>query len=253
MLIEGWSEDPDPSKLQGAEADDVWSARLTRGEALTRIQSMLQLKSYIDEQAAAVVLSLARTIEARDSYTRDHSERLATSAVALGVAVGLSDEQVGALRIAGIVHDVGKVVVPDAILLKPGPLTPEEAAIMRKHPAEGERICSPLKSFRRVLPIIRHHHERMDGSGYPDGLRGNAIPLSARILQVVDIYDALTTDRPYRLAFTPSQALATLYSEADRGWLDIELVRIFAPVAAMPRSTHNRQVPAKTEKLRSVV
>ena len=253
MLIEGRSGNLDRSDLQGAEADDVWGARPTRWEALTRIQSMLQLKSYIDEQAAAVVLLLARTIEARDSYTRDHSERLATSAVALGVAVGLSDEQVGALRIAGIVHDVGKVVVPDAILLKPGPLTPEEAAIMRKHPAEGERICSPLKSFRRVLPIIRHHHERMDGSGYPDGLRGNAIPLSARILQIVDIYDALTTDRPYRLAFTPSQALATLYSEADRGWLDIELVRIFAPVAAVPKSTHNSQIPAKTEKLRSVV
>jgi len=93
----------------------------------------------------------------------------------------------------------------------------------------------------------------MDGSGYPDRLRGNAIPLSARILQIVDIYDALTTDRPYRLAFTPSQALATLYSEAERGWLDIELVRIFAPVAAVPKSTHSSQVPTKIEKLRSVV
>jgi putative two-component system response regulator len=224
-----------------------------RWEALTRIQSVVQLKSYIDEQAAAVVLSLARTIEARDSYTRDHSERLATSAVTLGIAVGLPSEQVDALRIAGIVHDVGKVVVPDSILLKPGPLTPEEAAIMRKHPAEGERICSPLKSFRRVLPIIRHHHERMDGSGYPDGLQGNDIPLCARILQIVDIYDALTTDRPYRRAFSATQALATLYSEADRGWLDINLVRIFAPVAATPKSTLSSEASAQTEKMRSAV
>jgi putative two-component system response regulator len=253
ILIEGLSGDPCLSTLRGSHADDVWEARPTRWEALTRIQSLLQLKTYIDEQAAAVVLSLARTIEARDSYTRGHSERLATSAVRLGLDVGLSNEQVEALRVAGIVHDVGKIAVPDSVLLKPGPLTPQETAIMRRHPVEGERICSPLKSFRRVLPIIRHHHERMDGSGYPDGLRGDAIPLAARILQIVDIYDALTTDRPYREAFPASQALATLYNEAERGWLDMELVRVFAPVAAAPKSIQSTGVPGKIEKLRHIV
>ena len=123
ILIEGLSGDPCFSTLRGSEADDVWGARPTRWEALTRIQSLLQLKTYIDEQAEAVVLSLARTIEARDSYTRGHSERLATSAARLGVKVGLSNEQVEALRVAGIVHDVGKVAVPDSVLLKAGPLT----------------------------------------------------------------------------------------------------------------------------------
>ena len=167
ILIEGLSGDPSLSTLRGAVADDVWGARPTRWEALTRIQSMIQIKSYIDEQAEAVILSLARTIEARDSYTRGHSDRLAASAVELGLKVGVSNEQVEALRVAGIVHDVGKVVVPDSVLLKPGPLTPQETAIMQRHPVESERICSPLKSLRRVLPIIRHHHERLDGSSSP--------------------------------------------------------------------------------------
>ncbi len=252
ILIEGLSGDPDLSTSWSSEADDVWGPRPTRWEALTRIQSIIQLKTYIDEQAEAVVLSLARTIEARDSYTRGHSERLASSAAQLGRKVGLSSEQVETLRIAGIVHDVGKVAVPDSVLLKAGPLTPQETAIMRTHPVEGERICSPLKSLRRVLPIIRHHHERMDGSGYPDGLRKDAIPFGARILQIVDIYDALTTDRPYRVAFSVSQALATLYKEAERGWLDIELVRVFAPVANAPKSAQNSEFPGKIEELRHV-
>jgi putative two-component system response regulator len=250
ILIEGLSGDPDRSTLRDAVADDVWGARPTRWEALTRIQSIIQIKSYIDEQAEAVILSLARTIEARDSYTRGHSDRLAASAVELGLKVGVSNEQVEALRVAGIVHDVGKVVVPDSVLLKPGPLTPQETAIMQRHPVESERICSPLKSLRRVLPIIRHHHERLDGSGYPDALRGDAIPLAARILQIVDIYDALTTDRPYREAFTARQALATLYNEAERGWLDVELVRVFAPVAAAPKSTQGHEFQGKIEKMR---
>jgi len=239
VLIAGMSDDPGLSSLQGAGADDLWGPRPTRWEALTRIQSLLQLKSYIDEQAEAVILSLARTIEARDAYTRGHCERLATLGMQLGLKIGVSREQVEALRLAGIVHDVGKVAVPDAVLLKAGPLIPQEILIIQRHPVEGEHICSPLKSLRRVLPIIRHHHERMDGSGYPDGLRGDAIPLAARILQVVDIYDALTTDRPYREAFSAGEALATLYSEAERGWLDPALVRTFAPVAAAPKPSRS--------------
>jgi putative two-component system response regulator len=253
ILIEGLSGDPGPSTLRGAEADDVWGPRPSRWEALTRVQSLLQLKSYIDEQAEAVVLSLARSIEERDTYTRGHCERIAQAALQLGIKVGLPGEQVEELRLAGMVHDVGKVSVPDSVLLKPGPLNPRETAIIRRHPVDGERICSPFKSLRRVLPIIRHHHERMDGSGYPDGLRGDAIPLAARILQIVDIYDALTTDRPYREAFSAKQALATLYYEGERGWLDMDLVRIFAPVAAAPKSTGSNPGPGKVEKLRHIV
>jgi cyclic di-GMP phosphodiesterase len=253
ILIEELSGDSSSSALRAAGADDVWGPRPAGSEALSKIRSLLQPQSDMNEQAEAVLLLLARTIEARDGYTRGHSERLAKSAARLGRKVGLSNEQVDALRVAGIVHDVGKVGVPDSVLLKAGPLTPQEAAIMRRHPVEGERICSPLKSLRRVLPIIRHHHERLDGSGYPDGLCGDAIPLAARILQIVDIYDALTTDRPYREAFTASQALATLYNEAERGWLDMELVRVFAPVAAAPKSTQSSEVPGQIKKLRHTV
>lgn len=217
--------------------DDVWAPRPTRWEALTRVQSLIQIKSYIDEQAEAVVLSLAHTIEARDAYTHGHSARLAVSAVELAQKLGLSHDLVETLRIAAIVHDIGKVSVPDSVLLKAGPLSAQEMSIIRQHPVEGERICSPLKSLRRTLPVIRHHHERMDGTGYPDGLRGDAIPLPARILQIVDIYDALTTDRPYRSAYTPTQAIATLYNEAERGWVDMDLVQVFAPTGAAPKAT----------------
>ncbi len=125
-----------------------------------------------------------------------------------------------ALRRAGVVHDVGKIAVPDAILLKPGSLTPEEWKLIQEHPAIGERICAPLKSFRVVLPIIRHHHEKLDGSGYPDGLRGEAIPVTARVLQIVDVYDALTTERPYKKAFSITDALQTMKQEVAKGWWD---------------------------------
>jgi hypothetical protein len=161
----------------------------------------------------------------------------------MGRRLGLTEEQCVALRRAGVVHDIGKVAIPEPILLKRGPLTAEERAIMQLHPVLGERICAPLKSFRLVLPIIRHHHEKLDGSGYPDGLRGEQIPRAARILQIVDVFDALTTDRPYHAAFSRDEALAAIKQEAERGWWDAGLVTEFegllearkAPEAA-PRS-----------------
>jgi putative two-component system response regulator len=128
------------------------------------------------------------------------------------------------------VHDIGKIAVPDAILLKPGPLSPEEVTVMRLHVVVGERICSPLRSFRLILPIIRSHHEQWDGSGYPDGLQGEQIPLLARILQVGDVFDALTTDRPYRAALAPRVALDAMAQEVERGWWD---TRIFAEFQKM--------------------
>ncbi len=150
----------------------------------------------------------------------------------MGQSLGLSEEGIHALRIGGVVHDVGKVTVPNDILLKPGRLAREEMKILREHPVVGERICAPLKSFRHVLPIIRHHHERMDGSGYPDGLRNDRIPLTARILQTVDIYDALTTKRPYRKAFSSEHALAVMHKEAKRGWRDDALIKEFENLLA---------------------
>ncbi|MBI4460305.1 MAG: HD-GYP domain-containing protein, partial [Acidobacteria bacterium] len=176
------------------------------------------------ESAEAVLYSLAYSIEAKDPYTEGHCERLSQYSVALAERLGLPEEQRLALKRGGIVHDIGKVAVPEHILLKPGPLTPDERAIMEQHTVIGERICAPLKSFCNVLPIIRHHHERLDGSGYPDGLVGDQIPLTVRILTTVDIYDALTTDRPYRKAMLPGEALAQMRKEAKRGWWDFALI-----------------------------
>jgi len=174
-----------------------------------------------------VLFTLAHAIEARDPYTRGHCERLAEMSALLGYKLGLSEENITALRRAGIVHDIGKVAVPDAILLKPGPLSADEAEVMRKHPVVGERICAPLRTFGLVLPIIRHHHEKHDGSGYPDGLRGGEIPLTAAILQLADVYDALTTDRPYRKASTQAVALKIMEEEATLGWWDREMFDAF--------------------------
>jgi putative two-component system response regulator len=203
-------------------ADDFLSRPVDRTELLARVTSLLRLKHRTDEleRAESVLFSLARSIEGKDPYTHGHCERLADYSARLGEQLGLAEDQITALRRAGIVHDVGKIAVPDAILLKPGRLTPDEWTIIREHSAVGERICAPLKSFRFVLPIIRHHHEKLDGSGYPDGLRGDAIPIAARVLQIVDVYDALTTDRPYKKAFSITDALQTMKDEVSQGWWD---------------------------------
>ncbi len=227
ILITGLSAVSDRIQGSNAGADDFLSKPIDFNELLARTRSLLRLKNYTDEleNAEAVLFSLARSIEARDPTTHGHCERLSEISALLGTRLGLEAEQVTALRRAGVVHDIGKVVVPDAVLMKEGPLTPEEEEILREHPVVGERICSPLKSFRLVLPIIRHHHEKQDGTGYPDGLSGEQIPLTARILQIVDVYDALTTERPYRTALSSSQALDEIEDEAGKGWWDPKMVR----------------------------
>jgi len=207
-------------------ADDFLCKPVNKHELLARMYSLLRLKQFTDEleSAETVLFSLALSIEAKDPYTEGHCDRLSKYSVALAERLDLPEELRVALRRAGIVHDIGKVAVPEHILLKPGPLTPEEWKVMKQHPVVGERICSPLKSFRHVLPVIRHHHEKLDGSGYPDALRGGEIPATARILQTVDIYDALTTARPYRKALSPEEALAVMQQEVKRGWWEGSLV-----------------------------
>jgi putative two-component system response regulator len=211
-------------RIHGIEcgADDFLAKPINKEELLARVRSLLRLKQFTDEleRAETVLFSLALSIEAKDPYTEGHCDRLSKYSVALAERLGLSAELQVVLRRAGIVHDIGKVAVPDQILLKPGPLTPDEWKVMKQHPVVGERICAPLKSFRHVLPVIRHHHEKLDGSGYPDGLRGEQIPLTARVLQTVDIYDALTTSRPYRKALSPKETFAILREEVKRGWWD---------------------------------
>jgi putative two-component system response regulator len=213
-------------------ADDFLTKPVNKHELLARVHSLLRLKQFTDEldNAETVLFSLALSIEAKDPYTEGHCDRLSKYSVALAEKLGLPDHLRVALRRGGLIHDIGKLAVPEHILLKPGPLTPEERKIMEQHTLEGERICAPLRSFRNVLPIIRHHHEKQDGSGYPDGLKGEQIPLTARILQVTDIYDALTTDRPYRKALPVEKALAIMREEVKRGWWDGSILDEFEAV-----------------------
>ena len=221
----------DEHKVDGIEAgaDDFLGKPFSPEELRARIRSLLRMKALLDEleHAEAVLCTLGRSIEARDPYTEGHCERLAEFATSLGRRLELAEGEMTALRRGGYLHDLGKIGVPDAILHKAGPLTTAEWAVIRRHPVVGEEICRPLRSLQAVLPIIRHHHERWDGSGYPDGLRGEAIPLTARILQVVDIFDALTTDRPYRRAVSRAAALETLEAEARKGWSDPRIVQAF--------------------------
>lgn len=235
------SSSPTPAEVlraREAGAADYWETPCSLRDALGRIEAFLRLKNYIDEQAKAVVLALARSVEARHCGMGDHTGQLADYAAKLGENLGMTEEELEELRLGCLLHDIGKVAIPDSILLKPDRLSTEETQIVRQHPVTGERICAPLKSLRRILPMIRHHHERTDGSGYPDGLSGEEIPLQARILQIADVYDALIKDRPYRGALSPEQALETLRREAAQGWLDSALVwkfwRIFQTGECLP-------------------
>ena len=226
-------------RIRGIEAgaDDFLSKPFNRQELMTRVRSLLKLKRHTDEleNAETVLFSLALSVEAKDPYTTGHCDRLARYSVALGRKLDVSEEYLKALHRGGILHDVGKIGIPDSILLKPGPLTTEERTVMQAHPVIGERICSPLRSLRLVLPILRHHHERWDGSGYPDGLAGKSIPLTARILQVVDLFDAFTTQRPYKPAFTLEQTFALMREETAKGWSDARLMETFIGIVQEER------------------
>jgi len=229
VMITGLSAQGDRVKGIEAGADDFLTKPISSEELFARVGSLLKLKEFTDEleTADSVLCTLGLAVEARDPYTEGHCERLRRNASDLGRFLGLEEESIVALERGGYLHDLGKIAVPDEILKKGSDLTPAEWVIMKRHPATGESICRPLKSLRLVLPIIRHHHEHSDGSGYPDGLRADEIPLLARILQVVDIYDALRTERPYKPALGHEQAAVTMRAEAQSGLWDVELVAEF--------------------------
>jgi putative two-component system response regulator len=229
VMITGLSDRDDRVRGIEAGADDFLSKPVYPEELFARVKSLLKLKEFTDEleNAEEVLVALALGIESRDPYTGNHCERLARYATELGQYIGLDGDNLVALKRGGYLHDLGKVSIPDEILKKGSRLTPEEWEIMKQHPVIGESICRPLKSFRNVLPIIRHHHEHWDGSGYPDQLKHYSIPLLARILQVVDVYDALRTARPYKPALTHEEAKRTMMQESARGLWDPELVPEF--------------------------
>ncbi len=215
-----------------AGADDFFTKPVAFVELRTRLGALLRVRLLLSqlERAEAVITTLALTIEARDPYTLGHCDRLSRYAVAVGEALGLDPEMVRSLRLGGYLHDLGKIAVPDGILLKPGPLDPVEYERIRAHPGAGSDLVLGLRSMELVRPIMRHHHEKWDGSGYPDGLKGEAIPLGARIISVVDVFDALHTDRPYKAALPRSEAVSTLIRETDLGYWDSRVVETFLEI-----------------------
>ena len=229
VMITGLNAHEDRLKAIEAGADDFLTKPVSPEEMFARVKSLLKLKEFTDEleTAESVLCTLGLSVEARDPYTEGHCERLSRNASDLGRFLGLDDDSIVALRRGGYLHDLGKIGVPDEILKKGSDLTPAEWEIMKLHPITGETICRPLKSLRLVLPIIRHHHEHSDGSGYPDGLKEGEIPLLPRVLQIVDVYDALRTVRPYKPAIPHDQAALTMQREAQAGLWDEELVGEF--------------------------
>ncbi len=220
------------AKIKGIEAgaDDFITKPPNRAELLARTSSLLRVKALNDNLTSIenVLISLANAIEARDAYTQGHVQRVASLACALGSKMGTSQKELKALKLGGVLHDIGKIHVPDAILNKPGPLTPDERKIMEAHAISGYKICLPLKkSLGEALDVICYHHEKLDGSGYPDGLTKDEIPMVARIMAVVDIYDALVTDRSYRKGMSAGEAVKIINGMVADGKLDPDVVRNF--------------------------
>ena len=229
VLITGLSDSADKVRGIEAGADDFLNKPVLAEELVARVSSLLRVKEFTDELETvdSVLCTLGLIVEGRDPYTEGHCERLASYGVDLGRHLALDNDSIVALRRGGFLHDLGKIAVPDEILKKGSDLSAAEWEIMKRHPVAGENICKPLKSLRLVLPIIRHHHEHVDGSGYPDGLKAGEIPLLPLVLQVVDVYDALRTARPYKPAMGHEQSLQTMREKVRQGLLDGELVNEF--------------------------
>jgi putative two-component system response regulator len=221
-------------RLHGIEAgaDDLLTKPFDRDELLARVRSLIRLKRYTDDfdSAASIVMTLASMIEARDGYSDGHCHRMANYATRVGRALALEEAQVQTLHRGAFLHDIGMLTIPEAVLQKPGSLAPEEWALLKSHTISGERLCGNLRSLQAVRPIVRYHHERLDGSGYPDGLSGDQVPLLAQIVGTVDTYEALTTPRPYQRAIPPDQAFAVLREQVRRGWRRDDLVETFIGV-----------------------
>jgi putative two-component system response regulator len=229
VMVTGCSAREDRIYGIQAGADDFLTKPVDSDELKARVSSLVRVKRYTDqlESAEAIILSLAQTVEARDAYTSGHCERLAHYSTRLGASLGLGTDELAALHRGAFLHDIGKIGIPDAILLKTDRLTESEYEQMKQHTVIGDRLCGTLHSLELVRPIVRHHHERLDGTGYPDGLRGSQVPLLAQIVNIVDTYDAITTDRPYRPGRAAEVAYAELAEEVKRGWRNPALVDAF--------------------------
>lgn len=232
IMVTGTNTLEDLAVSMQAGATDFIRKPYNTMELVARVNTAANYKRLTDQldSAESMLFALARIVEAKDSHTGDHCTRLEHLSVVFGKALGLNDEQLLALRRGGVLHDIGKLGIPDNILLKQGPLTDTEWRVMRQHTVLGAQLCSGLRSMKLTIPIIRHHHERWDGTGYPDALRGEAIPLLARVFQIVDIYDALINVRPYKKAFSRGKTIATLQREMHQDRYDPALIDVFLSI-----------------------
>ena len=228
VLVTSLDDRSDRIRGMDAGADDFLSKPVNQTELLARVRSLLRVKRLTDQldSSETVIFTLARAVEAKDPYTEQHTARVGDYARAIATAAGLTSEEQAAVYRCGMVHDIGKIAISDVILLKPAKLTLAEFESMKRHSLIGEEIVRPLRSAAMLMPAIRHHHERWDGSGYPDGLKGTAIPLNARIVAISDAFDAMTSDRPYRRAMSIDQARAILTEGRASQW-DADLVDRF--------------------------
>ncbi len=234
IMITALTEIEDKIKGLNAGADDFLSKPFNKHELMARVRSLLRIKSLHDDLDSSedIILTLALALEAKDPYTKGHSERVAALATDLAKAIGLSDRAQDRIHKAGILHDIGKIGVSGKVLSKKGALQGDEYEDVIAHPSIGATICQPLKSLSDIIPMIKHHHERYDGNGKPDGLMGEEIPLGARIISIADTYDAMTSTRPYRKAMQKEMALSIFESETNNGQWDQELVKHFIKIMA---------------------
>jgi putative two-component system response regulator len=225
------SLDNNDARVKGLDcgADDFLTKPVNSNELVARVRSLIRMKRYTDDldSATSIISTLAVMIEARDGNTEGHCHRMANYATALGRAIGLGDDDLQTLHRGGFLHDIGMLAIPDELLTRAGTLEPEEFERIKSHTIVGDNLCGNLRSLQAVRPIVRHHHERLDGSGYPDGLHGADIPVIAQIIGVVDVFDAITTKRPYQRAISAEQAADILRDQVRRKWRSGDLVEPF--------------------------